>query len=478
MVLMRSFTDMNSFSQVIRITQNRNFLLFCASILFALVMTFLLSDASFTKVQNYVLFLLFFAICLWVTETIQPFSVSVLIVGFLVLVMGKSEAYDAIQYLQTWSDSAIWLFLGGFFLAEAMKKTKLDLLLLKAVLPTFGTNPVNVLWGLMLVTAAMSMLMSNTATTAMMIATISPLFTRLDSSSNLSKALLLGIPAAASVGGMGTIIGSAPNAIAVGALEKLGYPISFLEWMIVGVPLAILLLFIFWRVLVKKYEVSQTENLDFSFLQETTKVQSNRVEILHKTIVLVILAVTLFCWLTSKWIGIPVAAASGIPIVGLTMTGVLNEKDIRKLPWDTLMLVAGGLALGLAIEEQRIAAHFVEQISHIQVSFIMLLVLFGFITVILSNFMSNTAATTILIPMGVSLLAMVGGADVKPMILPLVIGLSASCALFLPVSTPPNAIAFSTGLIKQAEFRLGGIVIGILGPVFSIIWVLAIATFL
>lgn len=478
MVLMRSFTDMNSFSQVIRITQNRNFLLFCASILFALVMTFLLSDASFTKVQNFVLFLLFFAICLWVTEAIPPFSVSVLIVGFLVLVMGKSEAYDAIQYLQTWSDSVIWLFLGGFFLAEAMKKTKLDLLLLKAVLPTFGTNPVNVLWGLMLVTAAMSMLMSNTATTAMMIATISPLFTRLDSSSNLSKALLLGIPAAASVGGMGTIIGSAPNAIAVGALEKLGYPISFLEWMIVGVPLAILLLFIFWRVLVKKYEVSQTENLDFSFLQETTKVQSNRVEILHKTIVLVILAVTLFCWLTSKWIGIPVAAASGIPIVGLTMTGVLNEKDIRKLPWDTLMLIAGGLALGLAIEEQRIAAHFVEQISHIQVSFIMLLVLFGFITVILSNFMSNTAATTILIPMGVPLLAMVGGADVKPMILPLVIGLSASCALFLPVSTPPNAIAFSTGLIKQAEFRLGGIVIGILGPVFSIIWVLAIATFL
>lgn len=118
MVLMRSFTDMNSFSQVIRITQNRNFLLFCASILFALVMTFLLSDASFTKVQNYVLFLLFFAICLWVTEAIPPFSVSVLIVGFLVLVMGKSEAYDAIQYLQTWSDSVIWLFLGGFFLLK------------------------------------------------------------------------------------------------------------------------------------------------------------------------------------------------------------------------------------------------------------------------------------------------------------------------------------------------------------------------
>ncbi|MGY4676678.1 SLC13 family permease [Pasteurella sp. P03HT] len=441
-------------------------------------MTMLLSDTSFTRVQNYVLFLLFFAISLWVTEAIPPFSVSILIVGFLVFVMGKSEAYDAIQYLQTWSDSVIWLFLGGFFLAEAMKKTKLDLLLLKAVLPKFGNNPVYVLWGLMLVTAMMSMLMSNTATTAMMIATISPLFTRLDKNSNLSKALLLGIPAAASVGGMGTIIGSAPNAIAVGALEKLGHPISFLEWMMVGTPLAFALLFIFWRVLVKKYQVNKTEHLDFSFLQETTSVHSNRVEMLHKTIVLVVLAVTLFCWLTSKWIGIPVAAASGIPIVALTMTGVLGEKDIRQLPWDTLMLVAGGLALGLAIEEQRIAAHFVEQISHIQVSFVMLLVLFGFITVILSNFMSNTAATTILIPMGVSLLAMVGGVEVNPMVLPLIIGLSASCALFLPVSTPPNAIAFSTGLIKQAEFRLGGVVIGFLGPVLSILWILALSTFL
>ncbi|HDR1344197.1 TPA: SLC13 family permease [Pasteurella multocida] len=458
--------------------KSRRFLFFYVSILFALLMTILLSDASFTKVQNYVLFLLFFAISLWVTEAIPPFSVSILIVGFLVFVMGKSEAYDAIQYLQTWSDSVIWLFLGGFFLAEAMKKTKLDLLLLKAVLPKFGNNPVYVLWGLMLVTAIMSMLMSNTATTAMMIATISPLFTRLNESSNLSKALLLGIPAAASVGGMGTIIGSAPNAIAVGALEKLGHPISFLEWMMVGTPLALILLFIFWRVLVKKYEINKTESLDFSFLQETPAIHSNRVEFLHKIIVLVILAVTLFCWLMSKWIGIPVAAASGIPIVGLTITGVLSEKDIRQLPWDTLMLVAGGLALGLAIEEQRIAAHFVEQISHIQVSFIMLLSLFGFITVILSNFMSNTAATTILIPMGVSLLAMVGGNDIHPMILPLVIGLSASCALFLPVSTPPNAIAFSTGLIKQSEFRLGGVIIGFLGPILSMLWILAISPLL
>lgn len=459
--------------QGIQIARNRNVVFSIFSVLFALAMTLFFSDPSFTKIQNYVLFLLFFSISLWVTEAIPPFSVSILIVGFLVLVMGRSEAHDAIQYLQTWSDSVIWLFLGGFFLAEAMKKTKLDLMLLKFVLPKFGTRPTYVLLGLMLVTAVMSMLMSNTATTAMMIATISPLFARLDSGSRLSKALLLGIPAAASVGGMGTIIGSAPNAIAVGALEKLGHPISFLEWMVVGTPLALILLAVFWLVLVAKYRVNRDKPLDFSFLQEKVE-QPSAKENLHKLIVLVILAVTLFCWLTSKWIGIPVAAASGIPIVCLTMFGILDAKDIRQLPWDTLMLVAGGLALGLAIEEQRIATHFVEQLSHIQVGFTMLLVLFGFITVLLSNFMSNTAATTILIPMGVSLLAVMGGGNNNPMILPLVIGLSASCALFLPVSTPPNAIAFSTGLIQQAEFRLGGVVVGLLGPVLSIAWVLLI----
>ncbi|MDD2169165.1 SLC13 family permease [Glaesserella parasuis] len=155
-----------------------------------------------------------FAICLWVTEAIPPFSVGILIIGFLVLIMGRHDAQNAMKYLQTWSDSVIWLFLGGFFLAEAMKKTALDTLLLKHLLPKFGTDPRYVLWGLMLITALMSMFMSNTATTAMMIATISPIFATLDKKANLSRALLLGIPAAAYIGGMGTIIGSPPNAIA------------------------------------------------------------------------------------------------------------------------------------------------------------------------------------------------------------------------------------------------------------------------
>ncbi|OBW96018.1 SLC13 family permease [Gallibacterium salpingitidis] len=439
----------------------------------------LLSDPAFTDTQNYVLFLIFFSISLWVTEAIPPFSVGILIIGFLVLIMGRSDAENAMQYLQTWSDSVIWLFLGGFFLAEAMKKTELDILLLKRMLPKFGQNPQNILLGLMVLTAVMSMLMSNTATTAMMIATVSPLFVTLDKKANFSRALLLGIPAAASIGGMATIIGSAPNAIAVGALENIGYHISFLEWMLMGTPVAAILIFIFWRVLLKRYRINSDEHLEFDFLKNAGTEVDPQLEQEHRTqkwIVLVILAVTLFFWLTAKLFGIPIAAASGIPIVGLTMLGVIDSDDVRKLPWDTLMLVAGGLALGLAIEEQQIASHFVNQLSHVHISFMQLLILFAFITVILSNFMSNTAATTILIPVGLSLLKVFSG-DVSPAILPLVIGLSASCALFLPVSTPPNAIAFSTGLIRQSEFRLGGIVIGVLGPILSIICVSLVMMF-
>ncbi|MDH2999119.1 transporter [Pasteurellaceae bacterium LFhippo2] len=436
-------------------------------------MAYFLADPIFTQTQVYVIALLFFAISLWVTEAIPPFSVGILIIGCLVLIMGLDAEHSHTKYLQTWSDNIIWLFLGGFFLAEAMKKTKLDILLLQYVLPRFGQNPRSVLWGLMLVTAIMSMFMSNTATTAMMIATVSPIFVSLDKKANFSRALLLGIPAAASIGGMGTIIGSPPNAIAVGALENAGYSISFLEWMLIGTPIAFVLLFAFWRTLIIRYRIGEQTELTFDFLSKAVEVEESQEEKTQKSIVIVILAITLFCWLFAKWLGIPVAAASGIPIVGLTMLGILDSDDIRQLPWDTLMLVAGGLALGLAIEEQGIATHFVSKISHIQLSFTTLLILFGFITVLLSNFMSNTAATTILIPVALSLLAVVG-ADVNPIILPLVIGLSASCALFLPVSTPPNAIAFSTGLIQQSEFRLGGVVAGLLGPVFSIVWVLLI----
>lgn len=453
-----------------RVNWHSHFTLFILSILVAFALFYFVSDPEFTDTQNYVLFILFLSIALWVTEAIPPFAVGILIIGFLVFSIGNDEPENVKKYVQTWSDSVIWLFLGGFFLAEGMKKTGLDKDLLKITVPKFGEKSSVILLGLMMLTAVLSMLMSNTATTAMMIATISPILKTLGSKSPLSKNLLIGIPAAASIGGMGTIIGSAPNAIVVGALEGVGIQITFLEWMMFGIPIALILIISFWYVLLKKNPI-KTKTLQLNHLFNTTEERhTHKHANLHKRITLIILVLTLLMWLTSGFTGIPVAAVSAIPIVGLTMFSIIESDEVRSLPWDTLMLVAGGLALGLAVQEQGLAQYFVSLIPASEINLYLLYIAFGLFTVVFSNIMSNTATATIFIPIAISLIMSI---DVSNSItLPMIIGLSASCALLLPVSTPPNAIAFSTGMLKQSDFRLGGVFIGLVGPFVVMLWCL------
>jgi len=459
-----------------RVDWHSHFTLFILSLLIAFGLFYFVSDPQFSDTQNYVLFILFLSIALWVTEAIPPFAVGILIIGYLVFSIGNDEPENVKKYVQTWSDSVIWLFLGGFFLAEAMKKTGLDKDLLKITIPKFGNQSRIILLGLMMLTAVLSMLMSNTATTAMMIATITPILKNLGTKAALSKNLLIGIPAAASIGGMGTIIGSAPNAIVVGALEGVGIKISFLEWMLFGIPIALILIFLFWYLLLKRNPI-KTKTLQLNHLFNTAEERlPHKHAKLHKRLTLLILAGTLILWLTSGFTGIPVAVVSGIPIVALTMFSIIESDDVRALPWDTLMLVAGGLALGLAVQEQGLAQYFVSLIPATDINIYLLYIAFGLFTVIFSNIMSNTATTTIFIPIAISLIMSI---DVSNAItLPMIIGLSASCALLLPVSTPPNAIAFSTGMLKQSDFRLGGIFVGLLGPVVVILWsILIIQTF-
>lgn len=442
---------------------------FVISFLMALGLSYLIKDPSFTKGQSAVLFILIFAIGLWITEAIPPFAVGILIIGFLVFTMSNLETENVKQYVQTWSDSVIWLFLGGFFIAEAMKKTALDQSLLKVIVPKLGEQSKYILLGLMLITAFLSMLMSNTATTAMMIASITPITLSLGKEAPLTKALLIGIPTAAAIGGMGTIIGSAPNAIAVGALDGIGIRISFLEWMLIGIPVALVLIFIFWGALLKKYQIKR-KSLDLSFLQKTKQQTDTNISNTQIRMTIIIILTSLVFWLSSQWTGIPVAAVSGIPIVGLTMFGILDADDMRKLPWDTLMLVAGGLALGLAVQQQGLTDYFISFIDVQNFNFYVLAIVFAILSVIFSNIMSNTATTTIMVPLAISFALLLP--EQSPKIIPLVIALSASCALLLPVSTPPNAIAYSTGQLEQSDFRFGGILIGISGPILVTIWVI------
>jgi solute carrier family 13 (sodium-dependent dicarboxylate transporter), member 2/3/5 len=443
---------------------------FLFSLFIAAGIAFLLKEPGFTDSQVYVLFLLFFAIGLWLTEAIPAFAVSILIIAFLVFALGNqyfnSEPEDIAQYVNTFSSSVIWLMLGGFFLASAMTKTKLDQALFRLTLKISGANPRNLLIGLMLTTMVASMLMSNTATTAMVIAAVMPLLASLGKKSGFAKALLLGVPIAAATGGMGTIIGTPPNAIAAGALENAGNPIDFIDWMKYGVPLTLALTAISCFVLIRMFLKDNTPiSLDFLKSQEKdTSPEFTR----QRRVVIVVIIITVGLWLTSSLHGIKTAAVCAVPLVILTLTRVLDGKDIRELPWDTLLLVAGGLSLGIALEQSGLLNHYAQKLITLEINSIALMFVFAFLTMLVSNIMSNTAASTVMIPLGMAILV---GFEKE---IALIIAFSASTAMFLPVSSPPNAIAYSTGVLEQKDFRIGGLLIGLLGPVLAILWVLLI----
>jgi solute carrier family 13 (sodium-dependent dicarboxylate transporter), member 2/3/5 len=447
----------------------RSLIYFVASLVIALVLTWLVKEPTFTDSQVYVFFLLFFSIGLWLTEAIPAFAVALFIMAYLVFTLGNPHFNSAPEkidrYVNTFSSSSIWLLLGGFFLATAMTKTKLDEKLLGLTLKISGKKPGNILIAFMGTAMFASMIMSNTATTAMLVAALMPLFNSFGRS-GFTKALLLGITVAATTGGMATIIGTPSNAIAAGILENDGIRIDFVHWMAYGMPVSIALTAICALVLRKVY-IQNHDPVSLLFLNEKkrdlpTEPGSQR------TIVVIVIIVTVLFWLTSSLHGISVAAISAIPLVALTVTGIITANDIKTLPWDTLFLVAGGLSLGEALQSTGILEHYAAQMRTMNVSSVTFIFIIAYVTMIFSNVMSNAAAATVLIPLGFAILP---GLQKE---VALSIGLSASVAILLPVSTPTNAIVFSTGYLEQKDFRLSGILIGLLGPLLAVLWVLLI----
>ena len=448
----------------------RRFLLFIA-VTIAVVALWNTVTVSLPPEQRAVLLLFLIAVGLWITEAVPAFAVGLLIMGYLVFALGTPlimpEPWDVDPYLDTWSSPVIWLMLGGFFMAEGLSRTGLDRQLFAFAIKPAGSRPDRVLLAIMLTSAVASMFISNTSTAVLMIGAVLPLVRQMDDQEPFSKALLIAIPVAASVGGMGTIIGSAPNAIAAGVATESGSPINFLEWMALGVPVALVLVVTAWFFLVKRYPTKLADiELDLSSLEEPElPLRRDRI------IVTVISITTVALWMTTPFHGIHIVAISLIPIVGLTMTQVMGAAHVRRLPWDTLMLVAGGLSLGSAVVDSGLAANFASQLGFLtglNIDIVVFAVL-ALITVMLSNVMSNTATVSIVLPVAVALLP---GRELE---MCLILGLSASCALLLPVSTPPNAIAFATDKLQTSDLRPGGILIGLLGPSLVIAWVLIVS---
>ena len=417
--------------------------------------------------QRLVLLLLIGAVGLWVTEAIPAFAVGLLVMGYLSFALGTDlvleEAWDVEPYLATWSSEVIWLMLGGYFLAAGMARVGLDRALFARAVAHARGEPGRVLFAVMLTTAVASMVMSNTSTTALVLGAVAPIARRSGGQEPFLKALLVGVPLAATMGGMGTIIGSSPNALAVAMAAQYGYRIDFLDWMLFGAPIALTLTVAAWWFLRRRYPAA-ADRFELDFGDEEPELPGQR----ERLVVGAIAATTVLAWLSSPLHGVPVVIVSAIPLVGLTVTRILDAQQVRALPWDTLMLVAGGMSLGAAIVDVGLAAVVVGGLDFLaaQDTAVIVLGVLGLLTMLLSNVMSNTAAVSVLLPVAVGLAP---GAELG---VAMTVALASSCALALPVSTPPNAIAVSTGLIQARDLRPGGVMIGLAGPALVVCWVL------
>ncbi len=403
----------------------------------------------------------------WMFEAIPIYSTSILVIFSQVILLStegiidysgiagyEPESYT--RFIATLADPIIILFLGGFVLADASVKYDFDKNLTRILLRPFGDRTAYIMFGLMAVTAALSAFMSNTATTAMMVTVIIPIIARMDPGDPARIGIALSVPFAANIGGIATPIGTPPNAVVIGALNQQGVDVAFSSWMLYATPLALVMLFIAWRVLLWLYP----PQADVVTMVLDAKMKTST----HAWILYITFGITVLMWVTEGLHGVRSSIVALFPIAVLTLTSAINKQDIRKLPWEVLWLIAGGIALGISMKETGLAEWMVGGISWDQLSYIMVLVVFGIVALMMSNFLSNTVTASLLIPLALSL-ATAGILDgvFGMLMIGLVIALSASFAMVLPISTPPNAIAVSTGIIKTKDMIVAGLIIGLVG---------------
>lgn len=402
----------------------------------------------------------------WMFETIPIYSTSILVILSQVILLSSQGLIDYTgtpytplaytEFLSTLADPIIILFLGGFVLADAAVKFDFDKSMTRYLLQPFGSQTKYMMLGLMLVTGFLSAFMSNTATTAMMITVILPIVAKMAPEDPGRIGMALSIPFAANIGGIATPIGTPPNAVVIGALNQQGIEVEFSSWMIYAVPLAIVMLLIAWQVLVRLFPPA----VDTIQLNLDGKLKTSRdALILYTTF-----AVTVVLWVTESLHGIKSAIVALIPVVVLTLTSTFEKEDIRKLPWEVLWLIAGGISLGISMKETGLAEWMVAAISWDQFGYLALLTLFATVALVMSNFLSHTVTASLMIPLAITLVTSgVVDGTAGIMMLALVIAMSCSLAMVLPISTPPNAIAVSTGVLKTKNMIVSGLIIGLIG---------------
>lgn len=427
------------------------------------LMPFIVEFDGLSPAGHRMLSIFLVAIVLWVAEPIPLYATAVLIIILEILMISDKALVGFAEdfaprafrdYYAALADPVLMLVLGGFFLAMGASKFKLDKAMGRLLLRPFGSSPSLIMLGLMLITATFSMFMSNTATTATMMAVVLPVIAVLGPEDRFRVAMVLAIPFSANIGGIGTPVGTPPNAIAIGQLAQSGITISFGKWMLMALPGVIVLLFIAWWLLLKMFP-SETKSIELNIKGEFDRSREAR-------IFYAVFIVTVLLWMTESFHGVTSSIIGFLPVVVLLATGVLKEKDIQNVQWHVLWLIAGGIALGKGIVDSGLDEWVIGLISWESFGTTIIVAAFALVAVSLSTVMSNSASANLLVPLGISL-TMSGTIDLDPLIVGFMIAVGASLAMALPISTPPNAVAYSSGLVKTGDMAKTGILIGIIG---------------
>ena len=446
--------------------------------------------AGLTVIQQRMIAIFVFAALMWILEGVPAWVTSVLIIVVMLFTVSDSaistlidpkyyagvdvekvtiKGVDTIQMtglipykdiIAAFADPVVMLFMGGFILALVASKSGVDVTLARYMLKPFGTNAKVVLLGFMLVTAVFSMFVSNTATAAMMLTFLAPVFRSLPEKEHGRVALALAIPIGCNIGGIATPIGTPPNGIALGALKDSGVDISFLDWVVMMTPLMLVILVIAWLLLTRMYKFN-SKNIEFNIVGGAQKGWRTNA-------IYVIMVITIALWCGEKIFGINSYVVALFPVGAFTALGIVDSEDIKHIDWAVLWMVAGGFALGTGMKQSGLAKAMVDSIPFDTFPVLIVLVGAGLLCWTLSTFISNSASSALLVPILITVgegmkdqLAGIGGVTT----LVVSVALCASFAMALPISTPPNAIAYSTGLVNTKQMAKVGLIMGFISMI-------------
>lgn len=420
------------------------------NLIIVLILTCLVAVFSLTyfanPIQSYATLIAGFCLILWLAEIVPAYVPTLVLWALTVIFLSPvSKEFNLNEVLKWAANPVLLLFFGGFSFGVAASRYGLDSLMAKLAVKFSHGSRLLLLSLTILVTAFMSMWMSNIAAAAMMIAALHPLTANLEKGDGFRKALLLAITVGANFGGIATPIGTGPNAIAISALAKTKQ-ITFVEWMSFALPLTIGLLIVGTLLIISLYRVKgnfEIEKTEIPSLSSSGK------------LVVVIFALTILAWLTEPLHGISSAVVALISAAILFGSNLLTREDLNAIDWGTIGLIAGGISLGNLLEQADLINFWANKISWSGMPLTMQIFVVCFVSAFLAAVMSNTATVTMLVPFALSFIP-------NPSVAVLV-AIAASLGIPFIISTPINAMVHGEGGLKAKDFFVLGFPLMLLG---------------